>query len=818
MKQLLRFCFFSMLVLFVTAQAQAQTTLIHYWHFNGLAQAYNNPNIPALAADYSVLDTSKAKIVYVREPGTSPTYLGYIDNVASTDTTNNRLGQVSGQGLRVRNPTDSMELRFYLPTKGYKNIVLKYALESSSTTSGDSTQLFDYSVDSGKTWKKGVTVNGVKVDTLDTTPAVYQGTSWGLVAITFGTDTTVNNNPGFVFRIKFKANSSKTSGNNRFDNVTLDGVPNAPASLALIHYWHFNNLAQAYNNPNIPALAADYSALDTSKAKVVYVREPGTSATYLGYIDNVASTDTTNNRLGQVSGQGLRVRNPTDSMELRWYIPTTGYTGIVLKYALESSSTTSGDSTQLFDYSIDSGKTWKTGDMTVNGVKADTLDTTPAVYQGTSWGLVAITFGTDAATNNNPGLVFRVKFIRNSNKTSGNNRFDNITVEGFGAVKPPPAAITLVKPVGGEIFVSGRHAALSFTTFGPVTDNRTLEYSTDAGATWTKVGTLTKTSSYDWIVPNTPTATALLRVKDDNGISSTSKAFTIYTVTKSNTLVQYWNFNTLLKQYNNPTIPSLQADFSATENGVGNLVYKLLGSKTYTGFIDNVAGDTLNARLGSIAGQGFRVRNPTDSMELRIYMPTTGFSNIKVSYALQSSDSNLAPLMQHYDYSVDSGATWKTAGLSQTTLNVQLPQYQNLTKFGLVSLNFTNDTTVNNNSKLVLRIAFTGMTNITSGNNRFDNLTVDGTPIPAAVAQNAQQLGYVLSPNPAQNRVTIVSPSAGERIISIVDLTGKEVLRSTENGSSALQINTTNLTAGTYFARILDTNGAMLTTMKFVKE
>ena len=233
MKTLLRVCLIGMFV-FVSAQAvKAQSTLVHYWNFNTLVAAFNNPSIPPLNADWSKLDASKAQILYVREPGVSPTYIGYIDNVAGGDSLNLRMGATAGQALRVRNPTDSMELRFLLPTTGYKNIVLKYALQSSSTTSGMLVQAFDYSVDGGTNWKTksaGMTVNGVNNDTLDVTQAQYQSTtSFGLVTITFGGDKSVENNPKLVFRIKFRGNTATpptgtaAKGNNRFDDVTLEG-------------------------------------------------------------------------------------------------------------------------------------------------------------------------------------------------------------------------------------------------------------------------------------------------------------------------------------------------------------------------------------------------------------------------------------------------------------------------------------------------------------------------------------------------------------------------------------------------------------------
>ncbi len=209
----------------VPAGSLYSQTLIHYWNFNKLTAAYHNPNIPAIKADFSQIDTNKATVAYTLFPGTSSTYTGYIDNVAG-DTMNSRLGATAGQALRFRNPSDSAELRLYIPTNNYSNISVKYELLSSSTTSGQKTQLFSYSTDSGVTWKgraNGLTVNGANVDTLDVTQSKYQGASWGLVTIGFGGDTTVNNNPRLLLRIRFAGNTSLTSGNNRFDNLTVEG-------------------------------------------------------------------------------------------------------------------------------------------------------------------------------------------------------------------------------------------------------------------------------------------------------------------------------------------------------------------------------------------------------------------------------------------------------------------------------------------------------------------------------------------------------------------------------------------------------------------
>src|SRR2546423_12602487 len=88
------------------------------------------------------------------------------------------------------------------------------------------------------------------------------------------------------------------------------------------------------------------------------------------------------------------------------------------------------------------------------------------------------------------------------------------------------------------------------------------------------------------------------------------------------TLIHYWNFNTLNKAYNNPGIPPLPADFTINDPAKVNAVYWLTAkNQNYTGFIDNNAGDTTNARNGAVAGQSLRFRNPSDSAELRLYIP-----------------------------------------------------------------------------------------------------------------------------------------------------------------------------------------------------
>lgn len=201
-------------------KSQAQSVLIHYWNFNNFTQAYYYPNISAIKANYSVIDTNKAEIMYQPQNGWNPTtYDGvtYIDSYLPSDTAaesqNLRNGDSTGLTARVANPSDSMELLFYIPSTGYNNLKFKFISYPSSTGSGQSVQVYDYSVDSGATW---VTTG------LSNLSDTFTAKIWRLDTFSFNNDA-VNNNAKLVFRVRFTVQNTGSSGNNRFDNVTLDG-------------------------------------------------------------------------------------------------------------------------------------------------------------------------------------------------------------------------------------------------------------------------------------------------------------------------------------------------------------------------------------------------------------------------------------------------------------------------------------------------------------------------------------------------------------------------------------------------------------------
>ncbi|MFI5222277.1 MAG: hypothetical protein ACHQK8_08130, partial [Bacteroidia bacterium] len=204
------------------------------------------------------------------------------------------------------------------------------------------------------------------------------------------------------------------------------------AQQKLIHYWHFNNLLSPAITPvnpaTLPAIKAGYSSLDTNKSFIYYKTLPGTSSAYQTYYD-ATTGDTVNSRKSQAAGNCMRTRNPSDSMQLVFNIPTTSYQNITIKYEVQRSGAVTGSPAHFYDYSIDSGTTWRTFGLTA---------TTDSTGYG-AWTFCNTSIA-DLESFNNKRLLFRIRFAGPTNfGTIGFNKIDNFTIEGdtFVSMNPP---------------------------------------------------------------------------------------------------------------------------------------------------------------------------------------------------------------------------------------------------------------------------------------------------------------------------------------------------------------------------------------------
>ena len=197
-----------------------------------------------------------------------------------------------------------------------------------------------------------------------------------------------------------------------------------PATAELIHYWHFNALEAnvAIENPivdNIPVIA-DFSA--TGEGKITY---PGTGD---GWWDTRSHrpqdpVSNFNLRLDQAPDEGnvLRVRNPSVTRALVFEAPTTGFSDLVVTFA--TTRTANGAQDQEFYYSADGGNNWVLAEPAypVNNLDA-----------GEGYTEKVIDLSEVDALNNNPQTMFRILMVgEGSANPTGNNRFDNFSVDGF---------------------------------------------------------------------------------------------------------------------------------------------------------------------------------------------------------------------------------------------------------------------------------------------------------------------------------------------------------------------------------------------------
>ena len=90
--------------------------------------------------------------------------------------------------------------------------------------------------------------------------------------------------------------------------------------------------------------------------------------------------------------------------------------------------------------------------------------------------------------------------------------------------------LTIISPNGGESWQVGQSRNITWNSFG-TSGNVKIEYSTNNGSTWTEETTSTPDDgTYEWTIPNEPSATCLVKVSDVDGspTDESDGTFTIF--------------------------------------------------------------------------------------------------------------------------------------------------------------------------------------------------------------------------------------------------------------------------------------------------
>ena len=168
----------------------------------------------------------------------------------------------------------------------------------------------------------------------------------------------------------------------------------------------------------------------------------GTLTSNLNVANILFAAGTTNNaRLGDTSGQALSLQggtsNANNGRNLTLNVSTAGFANIVVSFATQGTST--GFNSNQFQYSLD-------------GINF--IDFGPPYTPATAFGTVPLVFSlvSIAALNDNPNAAFRIVF-NGATSSTGNNRIDNIVVEGTttttASIPEPTTALLLLSGLGG---------------------------------------------------------------------------------------------------------------------------------------------------------------------------------------------------------------------------------------------------------------------------------------------------------------------------------------------------------------------------------
>lgn len=172
-------------------------------------------------------------------------------------------------------------------------------------------------------------------------------------------------------------------------------------------------------------------------------------------------------------------------------------------------------------------------------------------------------------------------------------------------------------------------------------------------------------------------------------------------------LLHYWHFNTL----SGGTIVSVPADYTIL--GESLITYPGTG----TGYMDTTDGSDVNVRLGQDAGECLRVRNPSETRQLVLALPTTGYESLQLSYAVMRTVNGAQS--QTVEYRTRVPGDW------EPICHITVPE-----TYERVTVDLSDIPGVSNNPDFSVRILFGGSNaSGASGNNRFDNIVLEGVPM-----------------------------------------------------------------------------------------
>jgi len=691
--------------------------------------------------------------------------------------------------VRTRNPDENSYLYIYASTAGWNNIHLYYAL-SASSTKGAKFNIFSYSCDSGVTWKKLVypmdTFNVGHHPYYDSMQAVNPITAvsgWYPVQINFSSDAQVNNNRKFVLRIQFEGTSSNaTSGNDRYDNFAFTGDSNTANVVSYI--VRRQNVGPCWGDSNgsarvyVAGGTAPYSYSWSNNATnshgagglatdSAFGLKPGTyTVTVTDFNDNASTSVVTILQPTQVVPSVISKTNVSCNGGNNGTINTLTAGGTSPYTYLWNNGKTSNNITGLSAGTYTLTVTDHLGCSTTISVSITEPTIISIVPSNTPVTCASLGTATAAPSGGTPHL------LSPNYAYSWSNGATTATATGLGAgsytvtvtdsLGCSQTASTTVTSSGANVVLTPTDLTCNGSGNGSIVSNVTggsapYTYNWSNGATTTSINglsagiyTLTVTEHNGCIDNANTTITEPAVLKD-----------TIVGISIPVETISYWDFN-LTPPFGGAggdslgnNVNPLPASFTAIPANHPHLVFSHTPAD---GILDNLAGppsayvndlpicgnDTVGQTINNL---GVRTRNPTVNSAFYWYIPTTGYDNIKVDWALSASSTKGAQYLV-FQYSTNGGVSWNRLTGAMDTFNTgnhtfhpdSLNAINPVTassNWYPVHIDFSSVQAVNNNPNMILKITFAGNgIGGASGNNRFDNISVSGQQVPKVACHN----------------------------------------------------------------------------------
>ena len=570
--------------------------------------------------------------------------------------------------------------------------------------------------------------------------------------------------------------ATTTSGNITFDAhgdpssifiVKIGGQLNANAgthillannALAANIYWFVDGAVMIADN-------STFKGTIVSRGAITFL---GTSSLDGRALTTAGAINLAANTMGPVSvgpGNNITVTTPAQGDTIKggsqnYQITWTG-TGI--------------NSKKIFEYSLDSGLTWKT------------IDTLTADVFSHNW--------------NVPDTISKKAFVRITDQNNLRGTSGLFTL----ASSKSPGSIVVVRPALGEIITGGtQNYQITWTGIG-LASMKTFDLSLDSGLTWKMIGTITAdVFAYSWNVPDTASTKALIRITDQNTITGESGVFTIKSSKPNPDSI------VVTHPVLNEVIDGGTPNFMITWTGAGltaqktfelsldgGLTWKTIGTMTadvfsYSWNVPDTASILALVRItdanGATGTSGLFTINKSSGTGSINSLTLTGLdskSNIGNNKPLEISwtfTPNVGTSFE-VEYSLDAMLTWSHIATVQV---LESP-----------STSWTTPLTGYDNPSFIRVTSSLGMTKTSAA------FSI-GTP--SSVSSGASKNGYSVSnyPNPASGQTTInfELPIASDVTVKIIDGLGREVgtivTQRYEAGSYNIPFDASKLSAGMY--------------------